>query len=228
MDTLDGGMTHIPSEMELNTLRCSHYRACNTKLVNYLFLDYSTILLHWNLDKHSYVCDLRLIWGNWNTGSKTLDKRTTKFSCLRNHYVGKICALCYGEIDKWPTNLKHILLQTFQKNLANGVLFLVTLCFSGVYVYHLRCYIYQARNLMALDKDSFSGDGEILNTLKHGRLAWLDCPSSGFVFCFVLISYEKTLFIEKLLWSILGLYLKKMIQSFLKELPAASGTVSEY
>lgn len=32
--------------------------------------------------------------------------------------------------------------------------------FSGVYVYHLRCYIYQARNLMALDKDSFSGKGE--------------------------------------------------------------------
>uniref|UniRef100_A0A8B9G3E4 Myoferlin n=1 Tax=Amazona collaria TaxID=241587 RepID=A0A8B9G3E4_9PSIT len=26
----------------------------------------------------------------------------------------------------------------------------------GVYTYHLRCYIYQARNLMALDKDSFS------------------------------------------------------------------------
>ena len=31
------------------------------------------------------------------------------------------------------------------------------LFFLGVYVYHLRCYIYQARNLMALDKDSFSG-----------------------------------------------------------------------
>uniref|UniRef100_A0A452QDT9 Myoferlin n=1 Tax=Ursus americanus TaxID=9643 RepID=A0A452QDT9_URSAM len=30
------------------------------------------------------------------------------------------------------------------------------LFFLGVYIYHLRCYIYQARNLMALDKDSFS------------------------------------------------------------------------
>ncbi|XP_058911412.1 myoferlin isoform X2 [Kogia breviceps] len=28
--------------------------------------------------------------------------------------------------------------------------------FDRVYIYHLRCYIYQARNLMALDKDSFS------------------------------------------------------------------------
>lgn len=44
-----------------------------------------------------------------------------------------------------------------------NVLFLTSnLCpvLSGVYVYHLRCYIYQARNLMALDKDSFSGKGE--------------------------------------------------------------------
>uniref|UniRef100_A0A8D2KJH0 Myoferlin n=1 Tax=Urocitellus parryii TaxID=9999 RepID=A0A8D2KJH0_UROPR len=29
-------------------------------------------------------------------------------------------------------------------------------CNFDIYVYHLRCYIYQARNLMALDKDSFS------------------------------------------------------------------------
>ncbi|KAL4699321.1 hypothetical protein H8959_011978, partial [Pygathrix nigripes] len=28
--------------------------------------------------------------------------------------------------------------------------------FLGVYIYHLRCYVYQARNLLALDKDSFS------------------------------------------------------------------------
>lgn len=33
---------------------------------------------------------------------------------------------------------------------------------TGVYTYHLRCYIYQARNLMALDKDSFSGMEKIL------------------------------------------------------------------
>lgn len=203
------------------TLQSLQYKTCE------LFVSGLFLCLHWNLDKHSYVCDLRLTWGSWNMGRKTMNKRTSVSSCVRNHYVGKICALCYGEIDNRPMNLKHHL-QTFQKNLANGVLFLVTLCFSGVYVYHLRCYIYQARNLMALDKDSFSGDGEILNTLKHCRLAWRNCPSSGFVFCFVLISYKKTLFIEKLLWSILGLYLKKMIQSFLKELSAALGTVSEY
>ncbi|XP_071467185.1 myoferlin isoform X2 [Marmota flaviventris] len=33
---------------------------------------------------------------------------------------------------------------------------IVSCNFDRVYVYHLRCYIYQARNLMALDKDSFS------------------------------------------------------------------------
>ncbi|OXB67404.1 hypothetical protein ASZ78_010962 [Callipepla squamata] len=33
---------------------------------------------------------------------------------------------------------------------------LVSCCFDRVYTYHLRCYVYQARNLMALDKDSFS------------------------------------------------------------------------
>ncbi|XP_058154766.1 myoferlin isoform X2 [Dasypus novemcinctus] len=33
---------------------------------------------------------------------------------------------------------------------------IVSCNFDCVYIYHLRCYIYQARNLMALDKDSFS------------------------------------------------------------------------
>ncbi|XP_021108713.1 myoferlin isoform X2 [Heterocephalus glaber] len=33
---------------------------------------------------------------------------------------------------------------------------IVSCSFDRVYIYHLRCYIYQARNLMALDKDSFS------------------------------------------------------------------------
>uniref|UniRef100_A0A8C2UBS7 Myoferlin n=1 Tax=Coturnix japonica TaxID=93934 RepID=A0A8C2UBS7_COTJA len=33
---------------------------------------------------------------------------------------------------------------------------LVSCYFDRVYTYHLRCYVYQARNLMALDKDSFS------------------------------------------------------------------------
>uniref|UniRef100_A0A8D0X3P8 Myoferlin n=1 Tax=Sus scrofa TaxID=9823 RepID=A0A8D0X3P8_PIG len=33
---------------------------------------------------------------------------------------------------------------------------IVSCNFDRVYIYHLRCYIYQARNLMALDKDSFS------------------------------------------------------------------------
>lgn len=33
---------------------------------------------------------------------------------------------------------------------------IVSCDFDRLYMYHLRCYIYQARNLMALDKDSFS------------------------------------------------------------------------
>uniref|UniRef100_A0A8C3IJT3 Myoferlin n=1 Tax=Chrysemys picta bellii TaxID=8478 RepID=A0A8C3IJT3_CHRPI len=33
---------------------------------------------------------------------------------------------------------------------------IVSCSFDSVYSYHLRCYIYQARNLIALDKDSFS------------------------------------------------------------------------
>uniref|UniRef100_A0A8C2VCS4 Myoferlin n=1 Tax=Chinchilla lanigera TaxID=34839 RepID=A0A8C2VCS4_CHILA len=33
---------------------------------------------------------------------------------------------------------------------------IVSCSFNRVYIYHLRCYIYQARNLTALDKDSFS------------------------------------------------------------------------
>ncbi|XP_036903268.1 myoferlin isoform X4 [Sturnira hondurensis] len=33
---------------------------------------------------------------------------------------------------------------------------IVSCNFDRLYMYHLRCYIYQARNLMALDKDSFS------------------------------------------------------------------------
>ncbi|XP_007516850.2 myoferlin isoform X2 [Erinaceus europaeus] len=33
---------------------------------------------------------------------------------------------------------------------------IVSCNFGRVYIYHLRCYIYQARNLLALDKDSFS------------------------------------------------------------------------
>lgn len=33
---------------------------------------------------------------------------------------------------------------------------IVSCNFDRVYIYHLRCYIYQARNLIALDKDSFS------------------------------------------------------------------------
>ncbi|XP_075791273.1 myoferlin isoform X1 [Pelodiscus sinensis] len=33
---------------------------------------------------------------------------------------------------------------------------IVSCSFDRVYSYHLRCYVYQARNLMALDKDSFS------------------------------------------------------------------------
>ncbi|XP_078202188.1 myoferlin isoform X4 [Callithrix jacchus] len=33
---------------------------------------------------------------------------------------------------------------------------IVSCNFDRVYIYHLRCYVYQARNLLALDKDSFS------------------------------------------------------------------------
>lgn len=33
-------------------------------------------------------------------------------------------------------------------------------CVSGGTRYHLRCYLYQARDLLAMDKDSFSGGSE--------------------------------------------------------------------
>lgn len=32
-------------------------------------------------------------------------------------------------------------------------------CSTGSHVYHLRVYMYQARNLTSMDKDSFSGKG---------------------------------------------------------------------
>ena len=76
-----------------------------------------------------------------------------------------MCTLCHGEmgpIGRCVCNMHHP--QRAEKNPINSFLFLITFP-SGVYIYHLRCYIYQARNLMALDKDSFSGEGEIPNTL---------------------------------------------------------------
>lgn len=46
---------------------------------------------------------------------------------------------------------------------------------SGSYMYHLRVYVYQARNLCAMDKDSFSGKNKAKNfclriTRKNTRL----------------------------------------------------------
>ncbi|KAM5139826.1 myoferlin isoform 1-T1 [Callospermophilus lateralis] len=53
--------------------------------------------------------------------------------------------------DKSMEKHKHSATAVFGANTP-----IVSCNFDRVYVYHLRCYIYQARNLMALDKDSFS------------------------------------------------------------------------
>lgn len=37
-------------------------------------------------------------------------------------------------------------------------------------LYHLRCYLYQARDLMAMDKDSFSGE----HTINDPNIAIID------------------------------------------------------
>lgn len=48
-------------------------------------------------------------------------------------------------------------ISSLQKRSLRNAVELFYLFHTGVYTYHLRCYVYQARNLMALDKDSFSG-----------------------------------------------------------------------
>uniref|UniRef100_A0A8C8ZN55 Myoferlin n=1 Tax=Prolemur simus TaxID=1328070 RepID=A0A8C8ZN55_PROSS len=53
--------------------------------------------------------------------------------------------------DKSRDKQKHSATTVFGANTP-----IVSCDFDRVYIYHLRCYIYQARNLMALDKDSFS------------------------------------------------------------------------
>ncbi|XP_044276588.1 myoferlin [Varanus komodoensis] len=53
--------------------------------------------------------------------------------------------------DKSSEKAKDTATRTFGANTP-----MVSCNFDRVYSYHLRCYIYQARNLMALDKDSFS------------------------------------------------------------------------
>uniref|UniRef100_A0A8C5XC17 Myoferlin n=1 Tax=Microcebus murinus TaxID=30608 RepID=A0A8C5XC17_MICMU len=53
--------------------------------------------------------------------------------------------------DKSGEKHKHSATTVFGANTP-----IVSCDFDRVYIYHLRCYIYQARNLMALDKDSFS------------------------------------------------------------------------
>ncbi|XP_046305761.1 myoferlin isoform X2 [Marmota monax] len=55
------------------------------------------------------------------------------------------------EDEKSMEKHKHTATTVFGANTP-----IVSCNFDRVYVYHLRCYIYQARNLMALDKDSFS------------------------------------------------------------------------
>uniref|UniRef100_A0A452QDC3 Myoferlin n=1 Tax=Ursus americanus TaxID=9643 RepID=A0A452QDC3_URSAM len=53
--------------------------------------------------------------------------------------------------DEKSTDKKYSATAVFGANTP-----IVSCNFGRVYIYHLRCYIYQARNLMALDKDSFS------------------------------------------------------------------------
>ncbi|KAM5235935.1 myoferlin isoform 2-T2 [Ctenodactylus gundi] len=53
--------------------------------------------------------------------------------------------------EKSPGKQKHSATTVFGANTP-----IISCNFDRVYNYHLRCYIYQARNLLALDKDSFS------------------------------------------------------------------------
>ncbi|XP_006147704.1 myoferlin isoform X1 [Tupaia chinensis] len=53
--------------------------------------------------------------------------------------------------EKSSDRQKHSATSVFGANTP-----IVSCHFDSIHVYHLRCYIYQARNLMALDKDSFS------------------------------------------------------------------------
>ncbi|XP_062070229.1 myoferlin isoform X1 [Lepus europaeus] len=53
--------------------------------------------------------------------------------------------------EKSTEKQKHSATSVFGANTP-----IVSCNFDRVYIYHLRCYIYQARNLIALDKDSFS------------------------------------------------------------------------
>lgn len=55
------------------------------------------------------------------------------------------------EDEKSAEKRKHNATSVFGANTP-----IVSCNFDRVYMYHLRCYVYQARNLMALDKDSFS------------------------------------------------------------------------
>ncbi|CAK6436265.1 unnamed protein product [Pipistrellus nathusii] len=55
------------------------------------------------------------------------------------------------EDEKSAGKPKHSATSVFGANTP-----IVSCNFDRTYMYHLRCYIYQARNLMALDKDSFS------------------------------------------------------------------------
>lgn len=135
----------------------SHRRACSMELhVMYL----------WTIPFN--VGNLTLTTSNWNRRSKAVGERTAWVSFYEKP-LGRehVCSLLWGSgsIDPCVCNMCH--LRKVEKNLSS-VLFLITFS-SGVYIYHLRCYIYQARNLMALDKDSFSGEGKTPNALWRSK-----------------------------------------------------------
>lgn len=97
-----------------------------------------------------------------------------------------LCFLVWRSRFEWPVYLKHGSSPNIPENLWSIVLCFLwvtsILFFLGVYIYHLRCYIYQARNLMALDKDSFSGKGGKnlhLTCYLRSWLAWFGFSSSA-------------------------------------------------
>lgn len=72
----------------------------------------------------------------------------------KSRNVTSVCAL----VKKMFEVFVYLKIASFQRRCLCNICELFFFFFNtGVYIYHLRCYVYQARNLMALDKDSFSG-----------------------------------------------------------------------
>lgn len=62
----------------------------------------------------------------------------------------------------------------------------VCVCVGGSR-YQLRCYLYQCRDLLAMDKDSFSGENTTLTTLIHTRRPLLDKTDIEYLYLYIFV-----------------------------------------